>query len=123
LDKVNFDLWIDSIISNFEELTAECHCQKEFLQETRCQGHLASGNLDQLIDNPIILDRLKRGPMFRETKNDDFQLARQALESSLRDLFDRKRLAQANKWFKKFLKTFEEHAQKLRDQNETGEII
>jgi hypothetical protein len=48
LDKVDFDLWIDDIIPNFEELTAQCHCQKEFLQERRCQGHLASGNLDKL---------------------------------------------------------------------------
>jgi hypothetical protein len=60
--------------------------------------------------------------MFRETTNADFHLARQALEASLRDLFERKKMAQANKWIKKFLKTFEEHAQKLKDQNERGKI-
>jgi hypothetical protein len=122
LDKVNFDLWIDTIIPKFEELTAECHCQKEFLSETRCQGHLASGNLDKLIKTSIILDRLKRGSMFRKTTNDNFQLSKQALGNSLRELFDRKRLSQAHKWIKKFLKTFEKHAQKLKDQNERGEI-
>jgi hypothetical protein len=53
------------IIPRFEELTEQCHCQKEFIAESRYQGHLASGNLDAMIRNPIILDRLKRGPMFR----------------------------------------------------------
>jgi hypothetical protein len=63
-DKVDFKLWVTEIIPNFENLTHACHCQHEFQNETRCQGHLASGNLDNLISNPIILDRLKRGPMF-----------------------------------------------------------
>jgi hypothetical protein len=36
--------------------------------------------------------------MFRETTNDDFNLARQALmESSLRELFERKKMAHAHK--------------------------
>jgi hypothetical protein len=69
------------------------------------------------------VDRLERGPMFRETTNGDFRLARQALESSLRDLFERKKMAQAHKWIMKFLKTFEEHAQNLRDQDARGEIV
>jgi hypothetical protein len=66
LDKVDFDLWIQTIIRKFEELSEHCPCQKEFPNETRCQGHLAIGNLDALIKNPIILDRLRRGPLFRE---------------------------------------------------------
>lgn len=64
LDKVDFKMWTEHVIPNFEEFTKECHCQKEFRNEARCQNHLASGNLDDIISNPIILDRLKRGPMF-----------------------------------------------------------
>lgn len=60
--------------------------------------------------------------MFRETTAGDFNLARQALESSLRDLFDRKKLAQAERWISKFLKTFEAHAQRLKDQDAKGKI-
>jgi hypothetical protein len=122
LDGVDFDLWVDSIIPRFDELTEQCQCKKEFKEETRCQGHLASGNLDAMIKNPIILDRLKRGPMFRETPDGDFNLARHALESSLRDLYDRKKLAQAERWISKFLKTFEAHAQRLKDQDAKGKI-
>jgi hypothetical protein len=55
--------------------------------------------------------------MFRETTNDDFNLARQTLEASLKDLFERKKMAQANKWITKFLETFEEHARILKDQD------
>jgi hypothetical protein len=75
-----------------------------------------------MISNPIILDRLKRGPMFRETTNGDYNRARQALESSLRDLFDRKKLARANKWITHFLKPFKAYAERLKVQNSKGEI-
>lgn len=122
LDKVDFDLWIDRIIPSFEELTVQCHCQKEFQNETSSQGHLASGNLDQMIHNPITLDRLKRGPMFRETKNRDLGFARQALEGALRDLFERKKMNQANKWILACLKTFDERAQELQKQDRNGDI-
>jgi hypothetical protein len=44
LNEEDFDLWINNIIPQFEELTRNCHCQKEFQNETRCQDHLASGN-------------------------------------------------------------------------------
>jgi hypothetical protein len=120
---VDFDLWINTIIPRFEEFTVECHCQNEFKNETRCQGHLASGNLDEMIKNPIELDRLKRCPMFRETPIDDFTLARQALESSLNDLFERKKKRQAHKWIKNFLKAFDDQAQQLKAQDKAGEIV
>lgn len=100
LDNVDFDLWINDIFPTFETLTADCHCQKELQNETHRQGHLASGNLDQIIQDPIIRNRLKRGPMFRETTDGDLPLTRQALDYSLRDFFDRKRLAQAQPWIK-----------------------
>jgi hypothetical protein len=122
LDEVDFDLWINTIIPRFEELSTDCHCQKEFPQETRCQGHLASGNLEAMIQNPVILDRLKRGPLFRETTNGDFTLARHALEGSLRDLFDRKKDANANRWINRFMQAFEKEAQNLKDQDKRGEI-
>jgi hypothetical protein len=122
LDEVDFDLWINTIIPRFDELTQECHCQNEHKNEPRCQGHLASGNLDSMISNPIILDRLKRGPMFRETTNGDLTLARQALNGALRDLFDRNKKPQANVWIDKFLRTFDEQAQILLDQTKRGEI-
>jgi hypothetical protein len=96
LDKVDFKLWVTDIIPNFENLTHACHCQHEFQNETRCQGHLASGNLDNLISNPIILDRLKRGPMFRETKDGNLNSARTALKTALQELFDRHRKARAH---------------------------
>jgi hypothetical protein len=83
LDKVDFKLWVTEIIPNFENLTHACHCQHELQNETRCQGHLASGNLDNLSSNPIILDRLKRGPMFQETNDGDLNSARTALEAAL----------------------------------------
>jgi hypothetical protein len=92
LEKVDFDLWIDTVIPNFEELTVQCHCQKEFQNETRCQGHLASGNLNQMIENPIILDSIEKRSHVRETTNGDFKFARQALEGALRDLFERKKM-------------------------------
>jgi hypothetical protein len=65
---------------------------------------------------------LKRGPLFGETTNGDLKLARQALESSLRDLFDRKKHAAANKWINKFMQAFDNEAQKLQEQDRRGEI-
>jgi hypothetical protein len=122
LDTVDFDLWINQIIPRFEDLTVECHCQREFQKEARCQGHLASGNINEIIQNPIIRDRLLRGPNFRETTNDDFNMARQALDCSLRDLFDRKRERHAQKWIDRFLKTFERRAEELCNQELQGKI-
>jgi hypothetical protein len=75
LDSVDYNLWTEHIIPNFADFTAKCHCQSEYLDETRCHNHLASGNLKGMIENPIILDRLLRGPMFRETPNGDFDKA------------------------------------------------
>jgi hypothetical protein len=96
--------------------------KRNFLDETRCQGHLASGNLEAIISNPIILDRFKRGPMFRETTNDDLHLARQALKSSLRDLFERKKHIHAERWIDKFKKAFDTHAHNLKTKGQKGEI-
>jgi hypothetical protein len=75
-----------------------------------------------MIHNPIILDRLKRGPMFRETTNGDFKYARQALEGALRDLFERKKMNQANRWILAFLKVFDEMAQELQERDKNGDI-
>jgi hypothetical protein len=75
-----------------------------------------------MVKNPIILDRLKRGPSFRETTNGDFLLARSALNSALHELFDRKKLALAERWIHQFLKTFDEMAQSLKDQDAAGQI-
>jgi hypothetical protein len=83
-----------------------------FQNETRCQGHLASGNLDNLISNPIILDRLKREPM-RETNDGDLNSARTALKAAFRELFDRHKKARAHTWINKFMQRFDEEAQKL----------
>jgi hypothetical protein len=122
LDKVDFKLWVNEIIPNFEQLTEACHCQHEFQTETRCQGHLASGNLDNIISNPIILDRLKRGPMFRETTNGDFNSARAALKATLQELFDRHKKAGAHKWITSFLQKFDAEAQQLKTKDQNGEI-
>jgi hypothetical protein len=96
LDKVDFQIWVENVLPNFEEFTNQCHCQLEFQNESRCQGHLANGNLENINFNPIILDRLKRGPMFRETPNGDLSLARAALKSALQELFDKHKKAGAN---------------------------
>jgi hypothetical protein len=64
LREVDFEFWTTQIIPNWDNLTANCHCQQEFPQETKCKGHLVSGDLNRLITNPIILDRLQRGPLF-----------------------------------------------------------
>jgi hypothetical protein len=122
LDKVDFKLWVTEIIPNFDQLTKACHCQHEFQTENRCQGHLASGNLDNLISNPIILDRLKRGPMFRETSNGDLHLARTALKAALEELFDRHKKAGAHSWINKFMQRFDEEAQQLKTRDQNGEI-
>lgn len=68
LNEIDYDLWIQEIIPNFEKYTERCHCQLEFRNETRSHGHLVSGNLQDMITNPVILDRLQRGPMFRESQ-------------------------------------------------------
>jgi hypothetical protein len=122
LDKNDFKWWTEHVIPDFENLTAQCHCQKEFQNKTRCQNYLASGNLEIIILNPILLDRLQRGPMFRETTNGDLNLARSALKEALQELFDRNKKPEANKWIKNFLKAFDSKAQELTAQDQKGEI-
>lgn len=122
LDGVDFNSWTDKIIPQFTELTKQCHCQNEFTNESRCQGHLASGNLDAIIKNPVILDRLKRGPMFREATNGDSKLARQSLEQALQELTERHKNPHAHRWTRKFLQHFDRHVAELKRKDTAGEI-
>jgi hypothetical protein len=119
---VDYDLWVNQIIPNFAEYTERCHCQSEHLNETRSQRHVASGNLNNMISNPIILDRLLRGPMFRESSNGDFEVAYQALKIALKDLIDRKKHLLAERWMNKVLQTFKQKALDLKHRDKAGEI-
>jgi hypothetical protein len=78
--------------------------------------------VDAIISNPIILDRLKRDPMFRETTSGDLHLARDALKEALENLLDRKKHLQSHKWMTKFLENFDKHAQELVSKDKLGEI-
>ena len=122
LDKVDFDLWVNEIIPKFDDFTRCCHCQNDHVEESRFQGHLASGNLDKIISNPIILDRLKRGPMFREATNRDHKMARQSLQTALEELSQRKLHPKAHHWTTKFLKTFDAHVNEWLQKHKNGEV-
>jgi hypothetical protein len=122
LESIDYDLWVNDIIPDFDTYTTRCHCQKEHQNENRFQGHLASGNLSNIISNPVILDRLLRGPMFRETPNGDFQLAFRALKLALEDLIDRKKHLLADVWKEKVLHAFKQKAQELILQDKRKEI-
>jgi hypothetical protein len=45
LQDVDYNLWINQIIPNWDNLTVSCYCQQEFPTETKCNGHLVSGDL------------------------------------------------------------------------------
>lgn len=122
LEEVDYHLWTHEIIPNFADYTAKCHCQFEHPNETRSHGHIATGNLSNVISNPIILDRLLRGPMFREIPNGDFEVAFQALKIALEDLVDRKKHILADQWLKKILNAFKQKARDLQAKDKDGEI-
>jgi hypothetical protein len=60
--------------------------------------------------------------MFRETTNGDIVMARSALKEALQELFERRKLVEANRWINEFLKLFDEKAQELITQDHKGEI-
>ena len=75
LQDVQYDQWIKKNIPNFDHYTSSCHCQQEHRSESRSEGHLATGNIDKVIRNEILIDRIQRGPNFRETPNGDLKVA------------------------------------------------
>lgn len=85
LRDLDFNTWAENIVPNFDELSTSCHCQKEFPNEPRLHNHVATGNLENVISDNVILDRLLRGPDFRETPGTSFPHAIQALEAALVD--------------------------------------
>jgi hypothetical protein len=75
-----------------------------------------------MITNPVILDRLLRGPMFRETPNADFPTAYRALKSALQNLVERRKHILADAWMQKVLRAFQQKAQELIAQDKNKEI-
>jgi hypothetical protein len=75
-----------------------------------------------MITNPVILDRLLRGPTFRDTPNGDLQTAIQSLKFALENLVDRKKHILADTWMKKVLHAFGQKAKDLISKDKRKEI-
>jgi hypothetical protein len=60
LEAVDYKLWISEIIPDFASYTEQCHCISEHPEESRFLGHLATGSLERVIGNMVMLDRFQK---------------------------------------------------------------
>lgn len=114
LKDLNYDRWLNDILPNFEQISESCHCHQDFPNEPRVSNHVISGNLAGLIQDELLLDRLMRGPDFRECHSTSFEQAYTALEDALFELSSMHEAPRAEhiQWSEKLLKSFR-HMQRL----------
>jgi hypothetical protein len=86
LQRPGYDLWLEEIVPNFEEISQSCHCQKDFSNVPRIQNYVVTGSLEEIMFDDLTLERLQRGPDFRESPRTSFEYAYKALEDALTEL-------------------------------------
>lgn len=86
LQNLDCDMWLEEIIPNLGEISQSCHCHEDFPDEPRIQNHVVTGNLKGVMKDDVILDRLLRGPNFRECPGTKFELVYKDLEDVLLEL-------------------------------------
>jgi hypothetical protein len=122
LEAVDYNLWISEIIPNFAAYTERWHCISEHPEESRFLGHLATGSLERIVENPIMLDRFQRGPLFRETPDGDLASAVLALRTVLDDLVEQHPKVHAHVWADNIKAAFQQAAAGLQQKAERGEL-
>jgi hypothetical protein len=122
LQGVDFRLWVDEIISNFDAYTQQCHCQTEHETESRFLGHLATGSIERIVKDFVLLDRFQRGPPFRETPNGDLADAVLALNTALNDLQDRHPAQGTTQWIAKVKQAFQKAPNEISNEAQKGSI-
>jgi hypothetical protein len=117
LQSVDFDDWVRNRLPNFQNTVGDCVCTHDFPNNGHVfEGHLASDNPAAYVHYPILLDRILRGPDLRETRNDSFEKALEALEAAFDELFQRSEVQDASftNWQKLLIADFKRQARSLK---------